>query len=31
VEFGWQLGWNMLHVNCRQLSKFFFFAVDVEK
>ena len=24
VEFGWQLGWSMLHVNCRQLIKFFF-------
>ncbi|KNZ60718.1 hypothetical protein VP01_1510g2 [Puccinia sorghi] len=24
VELGWQLGWSMLHVNCRQLSKFFF-------
>ncbi|KNZ55862.1 hypothetical protein VP01_255g1 [Puccinia sorghi] len=20
MEFGWQLGWSMLHVNCRQLS-----------
>ncbi|KNZ59683.1 hypothetical protein VP01_1680g2 [Puccinia sorghi] len=24
VEFGWQLGWSMLHINYRQLSKFFF-------
>ncbi|KNZ57405.1 hypothetical protein VP01_2169g3 [Puccinia sorghi] len=24
VEFGWQLGWSMLHVNCRKLSNFFF-------
>ncbi|KNZ47073.1 uncharacterized protein VP01_66g5 [Puccinia sorghi] len=24
VDFGWQLGWSMLHVNCRQLSKFCF-------
>ncbi|KNZ53753.1 hypothetical protein VP01_3143g3 [Puccinia sorghi] len=24
MELGWQLGWSMLHVNCRQLSKFFF-------
>ncbi|KNZ62364.1 hypothetical protein VP01_127g2 [Puccinia sorghi] len=23
VEFGWQLGWSMLHVNCSQLSKVF--------
>ena len=22
VEFGWQLGWSMLNVNCRQLIKF---------
>ncbi|KNZ59091.1 hypothetical protein VP01_1800g5 [Puccinia sorghi] len=22
VEFGWQLGWSMLHVNCRQLNDF---------
>ncbi|KNZ47625.1 hypothetical protein VP01_626g1 [Puccinia sorghi] len=24
VKFGCQLGWRMLHFNCRQLSKFFF-------
>ncbi|KNZ53527.1 hypothetical protein VP01_3212g1 [Puccinia sorghi] len=23
VEFGWQLGWSMLHANCRQLSNLF--------
>ncbi|KNZ62518.1 hypothetical protein VP01_125g3 [Puccinia sorghi] len=32
VEFGWKLGWSMLHVNCRQLSKFFFsiLCIDLE-
>ncbi|KNZ53782.1 putative signal peptide protein [Puccinia sorghi] len=24
MEFGWQLAWSMPHVNCRQLSEFFF-------
>ena len=23
VEFGWQLDWSMLHVNCRNLTEFF--------
>ncbi|KNZ49534.1 hypothetical protein VP01_4958g2 [Puccinia sorghi] len=26
AEFEWKLGWSMLHVNCMQLIKFFFFA-----
>ncbi|KNZ50927.1 hypothetical protein VP01_416g2 [Puccinia sorghi] len=29
--FGWQLGWSMLHVNCRQLTKFFFAGMKINQ